>query len=289
MSYNISSDKFSNSLLKGLLKTLSVYFDTKGLTFYVIGATARDIIMRQLLNKKSSRHTQDLDIAIAIPNWDKFDEIATEITQMNDFEKSSHQKQRFIYRKVYELDIVPFGEVAKEDEHIYWPPEEDIAMSVKGFDEALKDFMTIRVDDEFNIRIASLSGLFLLKLNAWIDRHISTSKDAEDLCYIIGNYHDAFEERNRERKYHQEVYDMEKFDLFVAGAVWLGYDISAIMTTTQIIYYNSLLASELKKEESSRLVEQMMKYNYSISYEVLRRALSKISSILQQSITTNRE
>ena len=119
-------------------------------------------------------------------------------------------------RQVYEIDIIPFGEVAKEDKCIYWPPEEEFKMSVQGFDEALKDFMIVRVDGEFDIRVVSLPGLFLLKLNAWIERNLETSKDGEDLWYIIENYFDACQEHYIEINYHQEVYDMDDFDLSVA-------------------------------------------------------------------------
>lgn len=282
MNYYISGETFSNPLLKELLQTLSLYFENKGLPFYVIGATARDIIMRQLLNQESKRHTKDLDIAIAISDWNLFEEISEDIALMDHFEKSRHQKQRFLFYGIYELDIIPFGKIARKDDHIYWPPDEAIAMSVKGFDAALKNVITIRVDDEFDIRVTSLSGLFLLKLNAWNDRSLSTSKDAEDLCYLIENYYDAFEERNTERDYHQEIYDMADFDTFVAGATWLGYDIAAVLTKEQAEYYNSVLITELLKEEDSRLLEQMMKQSHIITYKVLYRALSVISSILQQ-------
>ena len=91
----------------------------------MIGATARDIIMQKLLQQRSARHTQDLDIAIAIADWQKFEEISNGIAQMDGFEKSLSQKQRFYYKKVYEIDIIPFGEVAKEDKCIYWPLEEE--------------------------------------------------------------------------------------------------------------------------------------------------------------------
>lgn len=158
MNYNISSDEFDNLLIKELLEKLSRYFEKEKLPFYVIGATARDIIMQKLLQQKSARHTQDLDIAIAISDWQKFEEISNGIVQMDGFEKSLSQKQRFYYKKVYEIDIIPFGEVAKEDKCIYWPPEEEFKMSVQGFDEALKDFMIVRVDGEFDIRVVSLPG-----------------------------------------------------------------------------------------------------------------------------------
>ena len=81
--------------------------------------------MQKLLQQRSVRHTQDLDIAIAIADWQKFEEISNGIAQMDGFEKSLSQKQRFYYKKVYEIDIIPFGEVAKEDKCIYWPLEEE--------------------------------------------------------------------------------------------------------------------------------------------------------------------
>lgn len=48
MNYNISSDKFDNFILKELLEKLNRYFEEKKLPFYVIGATARDIIMQNI-------------------------------------------------------------------------------------------------------------------------------------------------------------------------------------------------------------------------------------------------
>ena len=236
--------------------------------------------MQKLLQQRSARHTQDLDIAIAIADWQKFEEISNGIAQMDGFEKSLSQKQRFYYKKVYEIDIIPFGEVAKEDKCIYWPPEEEFKMSVQGFDEALKDFMIVRVDGEFDIRVVSLPGLFLLKLNAWIERNLETSKDGEDLWYIIENYFDACQEHCTEINYHQEVYDMDDFDLSVAGALWLGYDIVSILTPVQLEYYHNILEHELSLEEESRLIEHMMKQNIAVSYEKVYRVISQISSIL---------
>ena len=204
MDLKITSEKIANPLLVDLLKKLTDSFNRMGREFYVIGATARDIIIGQLADITSGRKTRDLDIAIAIPEWSVFDEIK-EVLIADGFKKSRHMHQRFYYGD-YELDIVPYG-VAKEDDNIYWPPEEEIAMSVKGFDEVLSDAITVNVDDEFDIKIASLHGLFLLKFNAWLDRNIQTSKDAEDMSFILSNYFIA----NLDRGIHPEVYDWERF------------------------------------------------------------------------------
>lgn len=45
MSYSISTDKLQHPLLKAILQKLAVYFAKENIQFYVIGATARDIIL----------------------------------------------------------------------------------------------------------------------------------------------------------------------------------------------------------------------------------------------------
>lgn len=75
MDLKITSEKIANPLLVDLLKKLTDSFNRMNREFYVIGATARDIIIGQLTGIASGRKTRDLDIAIAIPDWSVFDEI----------------------------------------------------------------------------------------------------------------------------------------------------------------------------------------------------------------------
>ncbi|MCF8352132.1 MAG: hypothetical protein K9H15_13270 [Bacteroidales bacterium] len=95
MTYNISSDKFHHPLLKALLEFLSITFQNDSLSFYVIGATARDIIMA-LHGEKSGRATLDLDIAIAISSWERFKEVETKLLVHPDIQKDHKQIQRFL-------------------------------------------------------------------------------------------------------------------------------------------------------------------------------------------------
>ena len=180
MSYNISSENFSNPLLKELLEKLTVFFDSIESEFYVIGATARDIILSGIHKQVAARKTNDLDIAIAIPDWSKFQDISESLCKIEGFEKSKMEGQRFFYKTHYQLDIVPFGEIAKADKMIYWPPEENQAMSVSGFTDVVKHALESSVDDNFVIHVATLPGIFILKLNAWINRNVETNRDADD-------------------------------------------------------------------------------------------------------------
>ena len=248
-----------------------------GREFYVIGATARDIIIGQLADITSGRKTRDLDIAIAIPEWSVFDEIK-DVLIADGFKKSRHMHQRFYYGD-YELDIVPYG-VAKEDDNIYWPPEEEIAMSVKGFDEVMSDAITVNVDDEFDIKIASLYGLFLLKFNAWLDRNIQTSKDAEDMSFILSNYFIA----NLDRGIHPEVYDWERFDEYNVGGYWLAHDLLSLLNKEQVAYYKNCIEKELEKGDGSRLFNQIIEHSHGLAYETVKDAWQTIADVFQKAI-----
>lgn len=277
MYLKITSEKIANPLLVELLKKLTDSFNRMGREFYVIGATARDIIIRQLIDTTSGRRTKDLDIAIAIPDWSVFDEIK-EVLVADGFKKSTDMRQRFYYGE-YELDIVPYG-VAKDDDNIYWPPEEEIAMSVKGFDEVLSEAITVNIDDEFDIRIASLHGLFLLKFNAWLDRNIETSKDAEDMSFILSNYFMA----NLDRNVYTEVYDWENFDEYIVGGYWLARDLLLLLTKEQIVYYKDCIEKELEKDDESRLFNQIIENCYGLTYETVKEAWQTIADVFQKAI-----
>ena len=278
MDLTISSEKIGNPLLVELLRKLTDSFSKMDKEFYVIGATARDIVMQQLLDTESKRRTRDLDIAIAIPDWDTFEQVKQSLI-IDGFEKSRDMQQRFYYGE-YELDIVPYGVVAKDDDNIYWPPEEVVAMSVKGFDEVLSEAITVSIDDDFKIKIASLHGLFLLKFNAWLDRNSKTSKDAEDMSFIFSNYFLA----NLEREIHQEVYDWENFDDYIVGGYWLAYDIVALLNKEQLCYYKNVIEGELAKEEESRLLNHMLENSYGLKYETVRDTWQAIADVFQKAI-----
>lgn len=278
MDLTISSKKIGNPLLVELLRKLTVSFNRMHREFYVIGATARDIILKQVVGSESKRRTMDLDIAIAIPNWETFAEVQ-DVLVADGFEKSRDFKQRFYYRE-YELDIVPYGNVAKDNDIIYWPPEEDIAMSVKGFDEVLSNSITVSIDNEFSVKIASLHGLFVLKLDAWVDRNLVTSKDAEDMSFILQNYFMA----NIDRGIHSEVYEWEDFQEYVAGAYWIAFDIANLLKKEHLTYYIDIIKDELKKEEESRLINQIIENTRSLNYDTIRKAWQMIVDVLQDAV-----
>src|SRR5690606_30891110 len=231
MDYNISSEKLEHPLLKRLLDELIPVFQKLEIKFFVIGAIARDIIM-ELHGERSGRRTQDIDIAIAVDKWEEFEIIENEIIQLPDFKKDPKQQQRFLYLNDFQIDIVPYGGIATAEDKIYWPPDQSFAMTVLGFEEAEKDLVRVKIDDTLEIDIVSLTGIFILKLVAWKDRHHKGNKDADDMGFILLNYLNIHEERAA-MEYYDEVYEIENFTITKAGAALLGVDINILVSDNE--------------------------------------------------------
>ncbi|WP_417558329.1 nucleotidyl transferase AbiEii/AbiGii toxin family protein [Mesoflavibacter zeaxanthinifaciens] len=278
MSYNISSANFSHPLLKPILLELTEYFKEAGISFFVIGATARDIVM-ELHNESSGRLTHDLDIAITVSNWEQWKKVEEDIINLENFTKDPDQKQRFNYREKFQLDIVPFGDIMKQDSKIFWPPDESFAMSVLGFDAAEEASLKVNVDQEIEIKVASLSGIFLLKIMAWKDRNHKSNKDADDIGFILENYLTINDERAAINHY-DDIYT-EDFTTVKGGATLLGIDVSKILNEypQDLKTIKQILIETIEEKEQSILINQIIETHRMLSYE---EVLESIQNIVKQ-------
>lgn len=262
MDYNLSSEKLEHPLLKKLLDELIPVFLKLEIKFFVIGATARDIIM-ELHGEKSGRRTQDIDIAIAIDKWEEFSTIEKEIIQLSNFNKDLKQQQRFLYLKDFQVDIVPYGGIATAEDKIFWPPDQSFAMTVLGFEEAEKDLLRVKIDDTLEIDIVSLAGIFILKLVAWKDRYHKGNKDADDMGFILLNYLNIHEER-AVMEYYEQVYEIENFSITKASAALLGIDINILLfdNKTNKAKLKAIIETEINSKENSVLFNQILETNH---------------------------
>lgn len=283
MSYPISSSTIANPLLVALLKELTSCFNEARKDFFVIGAASRDILRLYLEADPSPRRTRDLDIAIAVDSWDDFFEISSRLLNRG-FRKDPEKKQRFYFcpdkQAEYELDVVPFGGVTAPGEKIYWPPEESPMMSVKGFSSVLKDCVDVTVDDQFSFKIPSVPAFFVLKFDAWLDRHLLNDKDAKDMSFIMANYY----LHEITQMSHMEVLNIlpEPFEPFVAGAYMLAKDIVPLLDKELIQSYVKDIEEQLNLAEQSQLITQGMGPGY--GYDVVHDAWAMIVSVFKSAI-----
>lgn len=281
MEYKIQKINLQNDLLAETLQALVVCYRQLGAEVYVVGAAARDLALRLLDVQNAPRRTLDLDVAVLLKDWKQYERL-TEVLLRNHFIKAQ-AKQRFIYqgpegRNRYEVDIVPFGEIAEREE-IAWPPEGSPVMSVRCFADVMAHADVVQVENNFSFRLASLSGQFLIKLDAWSDRHLLTKKDASDLVFILQNVYVAYALSRTSLPQEIDI-DAEHFDTIVAGAEWIASDLKQMLTDSHRMFYAHMLQNEYKMEENSPLLNDMLDASEARYYELYRRALVRLSQIL---------
>lgn len=219
--------------LDGILKRLKC-------PYMLVGATARDILLYNVFGQPVLRATRDVDIAILIDSWERFKIVKSAILRAPDFQPSTSQPYRVLHRtnaSTYStpVDILPFGEIATEAEAFHWPPPDtDLVMNVAAFADAYESSITVTIGPGFDLRIASIPGLVLLKLLAWVDK--SESKQAQDVLHLIETYGDS---GNEDRLYSDgiELLETAGFDVAIAGAKLLAQDALALAApnTTEIV------------------------------------------------------
>ena len=281
MEYRINREDLQNDLLAETLHALAYCYQQIGAEMYVVGAVARDLASYLLQINSTPRRTADLDVAVMLRDWGQYQNL-TDILMSQYFIKDT-EKQRFIYKgahghNCFMVDIVPFGTIA-DNEHVLWPPEGSPVMSVRCFEEVMQEADKIVVDDNYCFYLASLSGQFLIKLDAWQDRHLKTKKDAEDMVYILQNVYVAYAMAAQSLPPEIDI-NVEQFDTLVAGAEWIASDLKRMLTDRHRQYYADMLSAEIVKEENSELINDMIDISDTRHYMLFRRAFIRMSQIL---------
>jgi predicted nucleotidyltransferase len=240
-----------------------------GIPFFVVGATARDILLDVSQGIGSKRATIDIDIAVFIENWDQFEHIKDELIRTADF-SPTRETQRLLFKKRLPVDIVPFGGVSEKGDFIEWPPDRSFKMSVAGFRECYQHLVQAKISDkpELSINVVSLAGLTILKLISWDDNSDRRQKDASDLVFIIQNYLDA---GNLERLFEEasDIVDSGDYNYDAGSARLLGRDIARIAFTTTMAKLIEILEREPQRKQGHRIAMDVLQGNRFVekSYE----------------------
>ena len=196
--------------------------------FFIVGATARDIILTSGYGIQTIRATEDIDFAIQVHDWDQFKSLKASLIKTGKFHPSK-KPYRLKYDDTISIDIIPFGSISSDNGSISWPPDNSVVMSIIGFEDAYSQAITIilRKDPELSVKVASLHGIVLMKLISWYDNPSRRIKDAKDILVITSNYLDA---GNYDRLIEKEndLTEVEDFDYILAGARMLGRDIAKL-------------------------------------------------------------
>jgi len=245
------------------LYTLKKVADSLNIPFFVVGASARDLILKHCYGIEPPRKTGDIDLGVEAANWQQFKELTESLIATGQFFPTK-ETQRFLCGVIL-IDIVPFGPITDDNKKISWPPEHEIIMSMVGFKEAFEYSITVRLssDPVLDIKLSTLPGLAIMKLISWKDKYPERKRDAGDLLLIMSEYEEA---GNSERLYGEELplLQEEDFDARMAGIRLLGRDMAKISDPQTFRIIKSILDGEIEDVSQYKLVSDMIRESGSL-------------------------
>lgn len=252
------SQKIDLIPLASVVSSLHAVAHPLGIDYFLLGAAARDLMLRYAHNIDPSRLTMDVDFAVSVPDWRAFESLRSALLAAGEFidrPGSTLHRLRHITTGL-PLDIVPFGGVEHADRTISWPPDHHTVFDCFGAKEAFEASISVQLPHNATLRVASIPALALLKITAWEDRKRShPGRDAGDLLLYTRTYLDC---GNVERAAdeHSDLFSAEDFDYERAGAQLLGRDIANLLDKQSIEHVLSILLPQADTEGALLLSQQ---------------------------------
>ena len=245
--------------------------------FLIVGAMARDLVLYHGFGAEIERGTRDVDFAIQVESWQAFEDLKLALVQVG-FSIDNTVPYRLGYidseDMPWELDILPFGELADANNDISWPPNGDFVMSMLGFAEALATAWQVQIVESpaCIVPVASPAAMVVLKMIAWTERDVQLRrKDALDIAYIIKNYEKI--PKVFERLYKEDYMEQCDWDIDTASSLLLGHEIAQMISVQT---RNYLMENFVNNETNKDILANDMGVN--AGYVWLLKLLSKLDT-----------
>ncbi len=243
----------------------------------VVGASARDMVLQHGYGIQAKLATKDIDFAIQITAWDEFNNLKAGLIATGNYRADKKITHRLYSQEKIPIDIIPFGALVGDDHQLSWPPEHEISMNMRGYNEAHKNAIKVRLGDEpvLELNVVSPAAYVVLKLIAWSDRANKTNKDALDVALVMRSYIDI---NNMQRLVdeHSDLID-DDFEYINSGARMLGRDITQLCTAETYEFIRTLLEKETGEQKRYKLVEDMARGQYGYDFDECLALLDALS------------
>jgi len=272
---NTSNITFNGENLSQFFESFDQACKNYGIDYYVVGAFARDILLENIYEEPTGIATRDIDIAITISDWKKYQTFINHLVNHYNFQKSKNA-HTFISPDNIFVDIIPYGQI-EEERKISFPPNSDTIMNMLGFQEVYDATITIVLDKKVAIKLASMEGIALLKFIAWKDRipDSISQKHVRDISLIIQAYFDAMVAEFASE--FPDLFDEENFDTFVCGARVIGRRFNQMSNKAPILRngLEDIFTYILQEEDNSLFLTQLTN-NTNWNYPFCLRIISSL-------------
>jgi predicted nucleotidyltransferase len=244
--------------LAELVRSLRSVADPTGVQFLLIGAAARDLMLRHAFSIPATRQTMDVDFGVAVADWAAFELLRRALIDGGQFREDKGVAFHRFYHAASGLpvDVVPFGGIERTDRTIVWPSAQNKIFDCFGMREALTASVFVLLPGGVLVSVASIPALTILKVTAWVDRKDAyPGRDATDLLLFLSNYMDC-DNFDRVVEQQADLLDDPVFDYETAGARLLARDVARLLDKDGIQRVLSVVRPESNPEGALLLVRQ---------------------------------
>lgn len=243
-----------------LLDLFSKAADMENVPWLLVGASARVLLLEKIYGWSEGVATADIDFAVQVKSWVHYDALCTQLKRFDEFEALQSPTKRFTAAHNLLFDLLPYGGVETEEKQVYWPPNNDELMTVRGFDRAHKDAIIVTVNEKLDVPVISPRGLCALKLFAWEERHTQhPGRDAKDLAYLFHNIERLYSAEILHTEY-QDVLADNDYDIELAAVQQFGASVKELLEVEENKFLSIFLANEIDREDDSILVRNLHRY-----------------------------
>ena len=251
---------------------LEEVFAANNITYYLIGANARDVQLYRV-GIKPTRNTADIDFAVMVPDIDKYNMLFEELCRKGF--KNTSEVYRLLYDKTNTiLDLLPYGEI--EQNHTINFNQRDMELSVLGFKEVGEQVENIYIKEAgFTLPTTPVVGLIILKLVSWSDKQDRT-KDLEDISLLLNLGWEFFEAEAYEN--HLDLFDDDNFEMTKAAARIIGRKMKQILESNAKLYKTiiDILDAAIKEKPKANITEVTLALNMKKSLHEVQNILGEI-------------
>ncbi|AZQ59324.1 hypothetical protein EJ994_11085 [Maribacter sp. MJ134] len=259
---------------------LEKVFTSHNIKYYLIGANARDVQLYKA-GLKPARNTADIDFAIMVPDFEKYDILFNELCSRGF--KKTNESYRLIYNKTDTiLDLLPYGEI--EQDYTVNFDARDISLSVLGFKEVGEQAEEITIKEAgFSLPTSPVVGLIILKLVSWNDKK-DRIKDLEDISLLLNSGWEFYEAEAYEN--HLDLFD-DDFEMTTAAARIIGRKMKPILASNAKLQQTimNILEEAIQEKPKANLTEVTLALNMKKSLQEVQRILSEIKKGITESST----
>jgi predicted nucleotidyltransferase len=279
----INTSSLPDKHFKELIIILDKASRKLSIDFYLIGARVRDLWFN-IKGIQPKRFTYDVDFAVLVSDLKEFEKLIQYLEKTGDFKIHQKEPYRLVFiRNNYLVDLLPFGDI-EEANYTNINGRFETKISVLGLKEVFDKSVKVYLDNDLQIKIASLAGLCILKLISWDDRKAERERDLVDLYSIVNNFFD-FESEEIYIKHLDLFDDSDNFNRINVGAKVLGRQMADILARSEKLKNRiiTILSQNTTDIENSRMGTIIaLKYNMDLT-TVVRLLEDLLSGILTSS------